>query len=457
MDTPIIDSWVNGAYERTSTPIYLTAGTWYRIKLQYFDNTGEAHIYLRWWSAQQKKDFISPNNLKPCTLGGEGCPPIPTPTATQTFTRTLSPTKTPTLPATATSTRTPTATSTATATGTNTPTATPSTPSGQVWKYYYYAGSQRVAVRVSGSGNPQENGLFYTLGDHLGSTSLTTDAGGAKVGEMRYMPWGETRYQGGNTPTDYHYTGQREEAGIGLYYYGARWYDQTQGRWIIPDTIMPDSSMGTQAWDKYAYVNNNPLRNIDPSGHWGFSFNLSDAFNAVLAFTTGWKTSDVANALDTISTVLDVAALVIDSGIAMGEGIAATTAVTGPVNAGVAIGAFETNPATRSASFVGNILSSASTTLTAVSDLITGDSNFETSVVVDENGIDLNQEYSIGTDTYISYLSTTAGWVLPIGIFAAPNAAVPLLNDLGYFDGSIPDSVTFLRIGDEINKKKEKK
>jgi hypothetical protein len=36
-----------------------------------------------------------------------------------------------------------------------------------------------------------------------------------KIGEMRYTPWGETRYQGGTPPTDYGYTGQREEAGIG--------------------------------------------------------------------------------------------------------------------------------------------------------------------------------------------------------------------------------------------------
>ena len=33
------------------------------------------------------------------------------------------------------------------------------------------------------------------------------------------------------------------------------------------DTIVPMASQGTQAFDRYAYVNNNPLRYADPSGH----------------------------------------------------------------------------------------------------------------------------------------------------------------------------------------------
>jgi len=44
---------------------------------------------------------------------------------------------------------------------------------------YYYAGSQRVAIR-DGSNAP-----FYLLGDHLGSTSLTVSSSGSKVAELR--------------------------------------------------------------------------------------------------------------------------------------------------------------------------------------------------------------------------------------------------------------------------------
>ncbi len=51
-----------------------------------------------------------------------------------------------------------------------------------------------------------------------------------------------------------------------MYYYGARWYDATLGRFTHPDQIIPEAAQGTQAWDRYAYVNNNPIRYNDPTG-----------------------------------------------------------------------------------------------------------------------------------------------------------------------------------------------
>ncbi len=38
---------------------------------------------------------------------------------------------------------------------------------------------------------------------------------------------------------------------------------------MSPDTIVPTSTQGTQAWDRYAFVNNNPVRYTDPTGHMG--------------------------------------------------------------------------------------------------------------------------------------------------------------------------------------------
>lgn len=131
---------------------------------------------------------------------------------------------------------------------------------------YYYAGSQRVAMRLgNGTGT---SGLDWLLGDHLGSTTVTADANrGTLLTELRYKAWGETRYSWGTTPTSYRFTGQRsEESSIGLYYYGARWYDPVLGRWNQPDTVIPENQ-GVQAWDRMAYTNNNPVRFNDPSGH----------------------------------------------------------------------------------------------------------------------------------------------------------------------------------------------
>jgi len=52
-------------------------------------------------------------------------------------------------------------------------------------------------------------------------------------------------------------------------YYGARWYDVALGRFVQADTIIPEQTQGTQAWDRYAGMNNNPVRYNDPTGHIG--------------------------------------------------------------------------------------------------------------------------------------------------------------------------------------------
>ncbi len=70
----------------------------------------------------------------------------------------------------------------------------------------------------------------------------------------------------GATATDYRYTGQRDEFEIGLYYYVARYYDPVVGRFISADTLIPQPG-SSQAYDRYAYVNNNPINFNDPSGH----------------------------------------------------------------------------------------------------------------------------------------------------------------------------------------------
>jgi RHS repeat-associated protein len=61
------------------------------------------------------------------------------------------------------------------------------------------------------------------------------------------------------------YTGQRAEAGIGLYYYNARWYDPSLGRFAQADTIIQDPNI-TMSYDRFSYVRNNSLRYNDPTG-----------------------------------------------------------------------------------------------------------------------------------------------------------------------------------------------
>jgi hypothetical protein len=98
-----------------------------------------------------------------------------------------------------------------------------STTVDAVTKYYHHGSSQdygsaRVAMRQGGE-------VYYLHGDHLGSTSLTTDDQGSVVYEARYLPFGEERWVDGEGVTDFGYTGQRNEGYMELMEMGARWYD----------------------------------------------------------------------------------------------------------------------------------------------------------------------------------------------------------------------------------------
>ncbi len=110
-----------------------------------------------------------------------------------------------------------------------------------------------------------------------GSTAVVADAEGNKVAEVRYKAWGEDRYTFGTTPTTYRYTGQRQEAALGLYFYNARWYDPFLGRFVQADTIVPEPE-NPQSLNRFAYVQNNPLRFTDPTGHYEFETDPNDPY-----------------------------------------------------------------------------------------------------------------------------------------------------------------------------------
>ncbi|MCL4562173.1 MAG: RHS repeat-associated core domain-containing protein [Chloroflexi bacterium] len=146
---------------------------------------------------------------------------------------------------------------------------------------YYPLGSQLVAMRVGDSHHlspTDTTSTVYYLGtDQLGSTAVISDIGANKVGELRYRaalpersggskPWGESRYSEGSLPTTRRYTGQIEESALGLYFYNARFYDPTLGRFITPDTIFPNPQNAI-SWDRYAYTHDNPIRYNDPTRH----------------------------------------------------------------------------------------------------------------------------------------------------------------------------------------------
>lgn len=98
------------------------------------------------------------------------------------------------------------------------------------------------------------------LTDIQGSAVLVTDASQATVAAYIYDPYGNTAQAGVSANTQ-QYTG-RENDVTGLYYYRARYYNPTLGRFISEDPIGWSSGQT----NSYAYVGGNPASMIDPLG-----------------------------------------------------------------------------------------------------------------------------------------------------------------------------------------------
>jgi len=128
----------------------------------------------------------------------------------------------------------------------------------RVTKYYYHGG-QRVAMSADGV-------VYYLHGDHLGSVSLVTNADGGFHSRQLFLPYGDTRWQEGALPTDFGFGGQRHDGSTGLVFMHARYYHAGLGRFVSADTIVPEAG-NPQDFNRYAYVRNNPLRYVDPTGH----------------------------------------------------------------------------------------------------------------------------------------------------------------------------------------------
>ncbi len=233
----------------------------------------------------------------------------------------------------------------------------------------YAFGGKVVAQRARTS---TTNVLTYLHTDHLGGTAVTTSSSGAVLSRQDYTPWGEVRTGTGipASQTTLNFTGQRKDGsgvsgdGTGLLFYNARYYDPALGRFSSADSIVPDAANGSsgkavlttdfhevsavaglnkqngiiqvagfwfqldnktrqdaespagpstpQALNRYSYVQNNPLRYTDPSGHAWFTaqeantllHSINDVIRATFDFDSGNITA--ANYISMVTSIVSM-------------------------------------------------------------------------------------------------------------------------------------------------------
>jgi RHS repeat-associated protein len=102
----------------------------------------------------------------------------------------------------------------------------------------------------------------YYEADGLGSVTSLTNSSGAVAQTYTYDSFGNVTNSTGTLSNPFSYTGREFDSETGLYYYRARYYDPSAGRFLSEDR--PNSTSNIHGF--YQYASNNPLLWTDPTG-----------------------------------------------------------------------------------------------------------------------------------------------------------------------------------------------
>jgi RHS repeat-associated protein len=134
-----------------------------------------------------------------------------------------------------------------------------------------------LAADVTWTFTTAQSEIKWLVTDHLGSTRMVIDETGSLAGIKRhdFAPFGEELFAGveirsgsngySGDSVRQKFTGhERDETGLD--FAQARYFASLQGRFTSPDSVSGELS-NPQTLNLYAYVQNNPLAFVDPTGH----------------------------------------------------------------------------------------------------------------------------------------------------------------------------------------------
>jgi len=156
------------------------------------------------------------------------------------------------------------------------------TEDGITYRYskHVFIGSERLVTRVRQerdyNWDSEDVTTYYYHPDHLGSVSVVSNHQGVPYERVEYLPFGEVWIEDVDAATRYipfRFTSKELDRETGLYYYGARYYEPKVSRWMSADPagfalINPNRGGYSviEATNWYAYVSNNPVNYVDPTG-----------------------------------------------------------------------------------------------------------------------------------------------------------------------------------------------
>ena len=143
----------------------------------------------------------------------------------------------------------------------NSPRPAPQNPRNGVWTDRIWAGNNIIA-EVPGS---QTATPTWRLLDHEGSLVATTDNSGNINSSNLLAPYGQL--MASNTSDPYLYAGLYQDAEYSGHAAWYRNYSAEQARWLCPDPYNGSYDlMNPQSFNRYMYVNGNPLGFVDQTG-----------------------------------------------------------------------------------------------------------------------------------------------------------------------------------------------